>query len=296
MRERAGIEHDMSRRDRSVPGAFLLAALMLLSSARTSSAQGEISGRVLSPDSGRSPVQGAEASISKLGRKALSDSLGRYRLKDVPPGEYVVFLRAAGFQAESSVVVVDHDEVVSWDVVLLRSTASVLPERVVSARATTPVPAKLAEFTGRRAAGVGHFIDREQLAKAEGGSVQTGEIIAMVPGVRVRRGSNKIWIASARVARAGKCAFCADSIDPTSSSTLNQVDYAAGARPACFMDVYIDGAMVFDSRQPIHGLFDVNTVPPDHIAGIEVYVSAAQIPAKYNRTGGGCGVLLIWTR
>lgn len=295
MSQRGDIEHDVSRRGSSARRALLLAALLLLSSARASSAQGEISGRVLSPDSGRTPVQGAEASISKLGRKVLSDSLGRYRLKDIPPGEYVVFLRAAGFRAESSVVVVDQDEIVSWDVVL-QSTASVLPERVVSARVMTAVPAKLAEFTERREAGVGHFIDREQLAKTEGGSVQTGEIIAMVPGVRVRRGSNKIWIASARMARSGKCAFCADSIDPTASSTLSQVDYAAGARPACFMDVYIDGAMVFDSRQPINGLFDVNTVPPDHIAGIEVYVSAAQIPAKYNRTGGGCGVLLIWTR
>jgi hypothetical protein len=73
-------------------------------------------------------------------------------------------------------------------------------------------------------------------------------------------------------------------------------DFAAGARPACFLDVYLDGAMVFDSRTPEHGLFDVNTVPPDHIAGIEVYTSAAQIPAQYNRTGSGCGVMLIWTR
>jgi hypothetical protein len=62
------------------------------------------------------------------------------------------------------------------------------------------------------------------------------------------------------------------------------------------MDVYVDGAMVFDSRNPGYGLFDVNSVPPEHIAGIEVYTSGVQVPAKYNRTGGGCGVLLIWTR
>ena len=89
----------------------------------------------------------------------------------------------------------------------------------------------------------------------------------------------------------GKCAFCSFSVKDMLPS-----DVAAGARPACFMDVYIDGALVFDSSKPEFGLFDVNSVPPDHIDGIEVYSSPAQIPAKYNRTGGGCGVLLIWTR
>ena len=33
-----------------------------------------------------------------------------------------------------------------------------------------------------------------------------------------------------------------------------------------------------------------------HGSGIEVYSSAAQVPVKYNRTSGGCGVMLIWTR
>lgn len=289
MSERAYIQHDMSPRGRSAPSAFILVALLLLSSARASLAQGEISGRVLSPDSGRAPVQGAEASISKLGRRALSDSAGRFRLKDVPPGEHVVFLRAIGFRSESSVVVIDQDEVVSWDVVLTRSTGTVLPERVISASGERPT-AKLAEFTERRSAGVGHFISREQLAKAEGGLRKTGDLIAILPGVNARRGSNKVWIATGRATSTG-CAFCTMRLEE-----LNRFDVAAGARPACYMDVYLDGAMVFDSRHPENGLFDVNTIPPEHIAGIEVYSSAAQIPAKYNRTGNGCGVLLIWTR
>jgi hypothetical protein len=295
MKDRADIDRVMSR-GWSEAGTFAVVALLLLSIARVSSAQGEISGRVLSPDSGRSPVQGAEATISKLGRRVLSDSSGRFRLKDIPPGEYVMFLRANGFRSESSVVVIDQDEVVSWDVVLTRSTGTALPERVVAARAPTLTAAKFAEFTERREAGVGQFITREQLAKAEGGVRQTGDVIAQVRGVRVRRASNKIWVASARTPKSAKCAFCPDSIDETSNSTLNPADFAAGARPGCYMDVYIDGAMVFDSRHQENGLFDVNTVSPEHIAGIEVYASAAQVPAKYNRTGGGCGVLLIWTR
>jgi len=290
MRDRANVDSGISRVTTEALRAFVVAALLLSSIAQESSAQGEISGRVLAPDSGRPPVQGAEASISKLGRRALSDSSGRFRLQDVPPGQHVVVLRAIGFRSESSTVTIDFDEVVSSDVVLTRSTGTLLPERVVSASAPTPTPARLVEFMERREAGVGHFISREQLAKAEGGLRKTGDLIAILPGVNARKGGNKVWIATGRATSTG-CAFCTMSVEQ-----LNRADVAAGARPACFMDVYLDGAMVFDSRHPENGLFDVNSVSPEHIAGIEAYSSAAQVPAKYNRTGAGCGVLLIWTR
>lgn len=279
----------LSGAGRSVVRAFV-AILALLPMSRGALAQGEISGRVVVADSGRPPVPGAEASIAKLGRRVLSDSSGRYRLKEIPPGTHTVVLRAIGFRSESSLVTIDFDEVVSWDRALTRATGTVLPERVVLAPEVRTT-AKLVEFTERRKTGVGHFIDRDQLAKAGGGMRQTGDIISQVPGIRVRRGQSKVWVASIRTTKSAKCVFCA-----ASANDLDKADFAAGARPACYMDVYVDGAMVFDARHPENGLFDVNTVSPEHIAGIEVYTSTAQIPAKYNRTGGGCGVLLIWTR
>jgi carboxypeptidase family protein len=263
-------------------------SLMLLPS-KVAFAQGEISGRVMASDSGRPPLQGVEASIAKLGRTVVSDSLGRFRFKDVPPGNHLVLLRAIGFNTESSTVFIDRDEVVSANIVMTRATSTVLPERRITAAGDRP-PAKLVEFTERLQLGVGHFIDQAQLAKAEGGVRQTGDLISTVPGVVVRRGSNKIWVASGRAVGTG-CAFCS-----MSAAALNRADFAAGARPACFMDVYLDGAMVFDSRHPENGLFDVNTIQPEHIGGIEIYSSASQIPAKYNRTGGGCGVVLIWMK
>jgi hypothetical protein len=195
-----------------------------------------------------------------------------------------VVVRAIGFRTESSTVTIDFDEVVSWDVVLTRSTGIVLPERVVSASAPTTTPARLVEFMERREAGVGHFISREQLAKAEGGLRKTGDLIAILPGVNAKKGSNKVWIATGRASSTG-CAFCS-----MSAAALNRADFAAGARPACFMDVYLDGAMVYDSRHPENGLFDVNSVPPEHIAGIEVYASARRSPRNTTapETGAAC--------
>ena len=276
----------------ATPREMLLvsAVFLALLIARDASAQGEIAGRVVAADSGRPPVAGVEATIAKLRLTVVSDSSGKYRFRSVPPGEHLVVYRAIGFRSESSTVTIDFDETVSTEVVLTRATGgTVLPERVVTAPGAPP-PAKLVEFTERQKLGVGHFINRDQLAKAEGGFRQTGDLISLVPGVVVRRGSNKIWVASGRTQNV-KCAFCTFSV-----RELSVADQAAGARPACFMDVYIDGALVFDSKHPENGLFDVNSVPPEHIAGIEVYAGAAQTPAKYNRTGGGCGVLLIWTR
>ena len=62
------------------------------------------------------------------------------------------------------------------------------------------------------------------------------------------------------------------------------------------MDVYLDGILIWDEGQRQQGLFDINSLDLGAIEGIEVYTSAAQIPAQYNRTSHGCGVLLIWTR
>lgn len=266
--------------------ALAAIALALPAAAR---AQGEIAGRVVAADSGRPIVPGAQAALPGLGRAAVSDSSGRFRLTGIPPGDHLLVVRAIGFRAESSTVSIDADEVVSADVVLRHAEGTVLPERVVTAPGER-TPARLVEFMERKAAGIGHFLDRSQLAKAEGGLRTTGDLLALVPGVVVRRGSNRVWVASGR-AVGTTCAFCGGSVE-----SLNRADVAAGARPACFMDVYIDGAMVFDARFPANGLFDVNTVPPEHIAGVEVYSSTAQVPAKYNRSGSRCGVLLIWTR
>src|SRR5688572_19391723 len=143
-------------------GALAFAALLSTTLPAHAQSPGEISGRVVAADSGRPPLQGVEASIAKLGRTVLSDSSGRFRLKDLPPGEHLVVMRAIGFRSESSKVYIDLDEVVSWDVVLNRAEGTVLPERVVTAPENRP-PAKLREFTERQKRGIGHFITREQL-------------------------------------------------------------------------------------------------------------------------------------
>jgi len=44
-------------------------------------------------------------------------------------------------------------------------------------------------------------------------------------------------------------------------------------------------------------LFDVNSLATNTVAAIEYYRGAANIPVKFNVTGGGesCGLIVIWT-
>ena len=63
------------------------------------------------------------------------------------------------------------------------------------------------------------------------------------------------------------------------------------------MDVYVDGTQVYQyGVKPPMPLFNVNSIPPEQIEGIEAYSSASQVPVRFNKTGSGCGVLVIWTR
>jgi hypothetical protein len=43
-------------------------------------------------------------------------------------------------------------------------------------------------------------------------------------------------------------------------------------------------------------LFDVNSMMPGLLEGVEYYSGPAQVPARYSRVNLECGVLLLWTR
>jgi hypothetical protein len=275
-------------------GRWVASALALLVSwapARLR-AQGEIVGRVLA-DSGRAPVAAAQLSIARLSRSVSSDSTGRFRFVAMPRGEHLVTLRAFGFRPESALVEINADEVVLHDFTLVRQ-AQALPRTTVTAREQPFATGKLAGFHEREKMGIGHFIGRAELARDEGVR-RTGDVLSKVPGVVVQRGGNRAWITSGRAVSGTGCAFCGSKGGPPARG-LNPADRAAGARSACFMDVYLDGVLVYQDANRQEGLFDVNSIDLTQIEAIEVYSSAAQIPVQFNRTSGGCGVMIIWTR
>jgi len=254
-------------------------------------AQAELQGHVFA-EQARRPVKNAEVSIPRLGLRAVSDSLGRYRLQAVPRGEHVVVTRAVGFRPDSSVIAFDGDEAIVSDVVL-GIAVNELPTVPVRATGQPVARGKMAAFEERKALGVGTFIDRGVLEKDENRNL--AEILASnAPGISVYRGTgSKAWAASGRTGgSSAKCAFC----KVTRNEMLDQFDIAAGAPLACYLDVYLDGTQVYSASARQTPLFNLNSMQASEIEAIEVYSSAARIPAQYNRTSGGCGVMLIWTR
>lgn len=261
-----------------------------LSASWTVQAQSSLHGRVASAEGTRTPISAAHVQAMRLGLSAVTDSLGRFRLTGIPSGEYILTFRAAGFEPDSILVEFGEDESVSKDF-FLRPRVTRLAEIEVSAAADRIVSAKLVGFAERKRIGIGRHLDRAAIARWE--NHRTSDLMATVPGVDVVAGkSSKAWASGGRAVSPGKCAMCVERID----EVLDREDINAGARMACYMDVYLDGALVYNSASRLAPLFDLNSIQVSSIEAIEVYASASQMPAEFNRTGGGCGVVLIWTR
>jgi hypothetical protein len=256
----------------------------------TARSQAELQGHVFG-DSSRRPIRNAEVALPRLNLRVLTDSLGRYRLQNIPRGEHLVVARAVGFRPDSAMTPFDGDEALVSDVVL-RVAVNELPTVAVKDASRPLAHGKMAAYEERKALGVGHFIDRALLAKDE--NRRLGDILASnVPGLSIYRGTgSKSWAASGRTTSSAKCAFCRT----TRNEMLDPFDVASGAPLACYLDVYLDGAAVYSSSARGTALFNLNSIEANQIEAIEVYTGVGQIPAQYNKTSGGCGVLLIWTR
>jgi hypothetical protein len=225
--------------------------------------------------SDRRPVAGAEVAFPDLGFAARSDSLGAFRVTDVPAGTHAVAVRQLGYAAVNVSVSFAQNETVSREFVL--GAAQVLDTVAVAGRRPN-----LPEFEERRKMGIGHFVTREELDKQE--NRRMSEVLSQVGGLRVVRatGANNAWISAGR----GQLA----KYDPDPYSA------AMGARPMCYVDVWMDGVRIYAGGLMGAPLFDVNSVMPATLEGVEYYTGAAQIPAKYTRVNQECGVLVLWTR
>jgi len=55
----------------------------------------------------------------------------------------------------------------------------------------------------------------------------------------------------------------------------------------CRPKVFLDGVMMYD--------FDINDIPIEEVAAMEVYKSALQTPLRYGGGGAACGAIVMWT-
>jgi hypothetical protein len=63
--------------------------------------------------------------------------------------------------------------------------------------------------------------------------------------------------------------------------------------------IYTDGQLTYEADPTRNNALpppDFNRLPVNEYAAVEFYPGTGTAPAEFNRTGNGCGVLLLWTR
>ena len=239
-----------------------------------------LAGKVMQ-DSTEVPVLGAEIAVQGVRGGAISDSLGRFVLGNIPSGKALVTIKRLGFSPITAVLTFVAGDTLEGEFLMV-TTATRL--RGVEIKGRSRDPARLMAFDERRKSGFGQFIGPEALAKMD--SRRTDDVLRTIPGPKIVKSnvSSAAWIAAGRGAYA------------SGIYKVDRMDIQRGADPAqCYATVYLDGVSVF-SALPGELLFDINSVPPGQIHGIEYYSSSGTIPPSLPEKRGTCGVIAIWTK
>lgn len=158
-------------------------ALGALLTADAASAQGTatLKGRILDSELGEG-LPGATVRVRPGGTPITTDSLGRFEVTGLKPGEVEVAVQAMGFESRSWKFVVQADQVVDRTF-SLDFTGEKLPEVVVTARAVKLVP-RYADFERRRERGVGAYLRWDEIKKKNFNTV--GDAMRSIRGVRLQ--------------------------------------------------------------------------------------------------------------
>lgn len=245
---------------RLVSPRSLLLLLALMGPVPLLSAQTTISGVV--QDSATSGViANAEILIPAINRLTTADGQGRFEIRNIPPGQHVVQVRAIGYRARGESV--STSGLGTTRVVFeLASEAVRLDSVVVTERPSTRgVGMGFEAFEERRRNRSGIFIDSVDMRRSE--SLDFRAVLRRSGVPLDRRTGTKV------VGRGAIRNFRQPNND-------------------CLLAVYLDGIKMRD--------FDLREVHPGMLRAVEVYPSVAQTPPQYDRLDQECGVMLIWTR
>ena len=236
---------------------FALAAVLFSVAPSHARAQAVLLGSVRS-DSADFPLGHAEVAIPSLRLGAYTDSAGHFRMDHIKPGEYDVVVRQFGFVPRVMRMKFEPDETTAQQFQLTPSPIVLAKVKVVAPdTARSLYYDNIAAFEGRRAHGFGSFITAQELAAARERDMTT--VLHTIPQVRFYH-------------------------LPTGATVAGSEE--SGKR--CFAQVFLDGVKVMWA-------FDVNSISPASLRGIEFYPSL-NAPSDYSASPGYCGVLIFWTK
>jgi hypothetical protein len=213
------------------------------------------------------PLGSADVSVVGIGARVVTSENGRFRMLQVPPGQYLLVVRRIGYAPTSGIIQVPEADTVRLAYTLVRSDRMLDTVRVKERRVTM----RMLDFEVRRKQGQGQFITQEEIERR--GSLQTSDYMRSMRGVEVSRVTTQAFAGTQVYSRREGGGFDAN-----------------GQQQYCAMQVVLDGIILPRN-------FDLDLLPPPkQIAGIEVYTGAATIPPQFGGPDRRCGVVAVWTR
>lgn len=233
------------------------------------------------------------------GPEARTGSNGRYSIASPRSGRIVLRFRRIGYEPGAVPVEALEGETTTFDIAMAKSattpavaeadpstdTAKTKLDTVtVKAVAPSTVSPRLEEFESRRMKWVnGTFITQADIKKRIPSRLT--DMFRGIPSVKLMDSAGTTLVALARAPKPDLAggSMGRGGLGGRSSSPKFITD--------CFLRVGVDGFI----RE---WGFDMNSIAPEEVHGIEVFPGAASIPAKYSgaRSDMMCGLVMIWTR
>jgi hypothetical protein len=207
------------------------------------------------------PIAGAAVSFGGYQLRATTDSLGRFRFVNVPPGRFMMIVRGIGFRPAVNEIGVRSNDTLRLTF-SLQPTTQEMPTVLVRERTLSP---RLQEFEDRRKRGLGgEFFNRAEIEAMR--AIHVGDVLRRTKSVKVKEND------------LGAVALSAREFPPEK----------------CPLSIYVDDV-------PLGSVNLKDLPSPNLIAAIEVYGGSATLPIWLpNGPMGpgrkGCGAILIWTR
>ena len=213
------------------------------------------------------PLSSADVSVIGTGARVVTGENGRFRMLQVPPGQYLLVVRRIGYAPTSGIIDVPERDTLRLAYTLVRSNNLLDTVRVRGSRITM----RMLDFERRRQQGQGQFITQEEIERR--GSIQTSDFLRYMRGVEVSQVTTQAFAGTQVYSRREGGGF--------TDSQQQQ---------SCAMQVILDGIIL-----PRNFNLDL-LPPPKQIAGIEVYSGAATVPPQFGGVDRRCGVVAFWTR
>jgi hypothetical protein len=203
-------------------------------------------------------IAGAEASIEGTALRTTTDSVGGFLFVDAGTGSRRLIFRRLGFRPTAMDVELAGAGIDGLEVLMVHVAQALAPVTVQARRES--VTPRLSGFYERKArGGAGSFIGRERIERTH--SFSFTDLLREIPGVTIR--------------------------------PIGGIQKAVRFRGSpCPPLVFIDGFPATAAE------FDLETLDPGMLEGVEVYRGSATVPAVFAgpRNLDRCGVVAIWSR